>query len=133
MKRGDQDHLLKEILTGDELSEFRQVSLETGLAALRQEAARRHRRRASLLACLPLCLAVAFLLRQSTHPTIRPTEASRPSGAATGPTQPGLPDIRFINDEQLLALFPGRAVALIGRPGEQQLVFLDEPAAGLHE
>lgn len=34
--------------------------------------------------------------------------------------------IRLVNDEELAALFPGRPLALIGPPGEQQLVFLDQ-------
>ena len=34
--------------------------------------------------------------------------------------------VKFITDEELLALFPDRPVALIGRPGHQQLVFLDK-------
>ena len=31
-----------------------------------------------------------------------------------------------INDDELFALFAGRSMALIGKPGEQQLVFLDQ-------
>jgi hypothetical protein len=38
--------------------------------------------------------------------------------------------VKFINDEELLALFPGRPLALVGKPGEQQLVFLDQLVAG---
>jgi hypothetical protein len=33
--------------------------------------------------------------------------------------------VRFISDDELLSLFPGRPVALIGAPGQQQFVFLD--------
>jgi hypothetical protein len=35
--------------------------------------------------------------------------------------------VKLINDDELLALFPDRPVALIGKPGQQQLVFLDKP------
>jgi len=31
---------------------------------------------------------------------------------------------KFISDEELFSLFPGKSIALIGKPGEQQLVFL---------
>jgi hypothetical protein len=39
--------------------------------------------------------------------------------------------VRLLTDEQLLAMFPGRPVALIGPAGDQRLVFLDEPAPDL--
>jgi len=35
------------------------------------------------------------------------------------------PRVKFISADELLALFPNRPVALIGKPGSQQLVFLD--------
>jgi hypothetical protein len=34
--------------------------------------------------------------------------------------------IKVISDEDLLALFPDRSMALLGPPGQQQLVFLDK-------
>jgi hypothetical protein len=34
-------------------------------------------------------------------------------------------DVKIISDDELFALFPGRSMALIGTPGQQQLVFLD--------
>ena len=37
--------------------------------------------------------------------------------------------VKIITDEELFALFPNRALALIGAPGRQQLVFLDHGAA----
>ncbi|HHY86181.1 MAG TPA: hypothetical protein GYA07_11730 [Verrucomicrobia bacterium] len=37
--------------------------------------------------------------------------------------------MQFINDDELLALFPNRPVALIGEPGKQRLVFLDRQNA----
>jgi len=40
-----------------------------------------------------------------------------------------LPAVQFINDDELLALFPNRPVALIGEPGKQRLVFLDRQNA----
>jgi hypothetical protein len=35
--------------------------------------------------------------------------------------------IRVIGDEELLGLFQGRPVALLGEAGHQRLVLLDEP------
>jgi hypothetical protein len=37
--------------------------------------------------------------------------------------------VKIINDEELFALFPNRAMALIGSPGHQQLIFLDHGGA----
>jgi hypothetical protein len=37
-------------------------------------------------------------------------------------------EVRFITDNELLALFGDRAVGLIGKPGHQMLVFYDNPA-----
>jgi hypothetical protein len=37
-------------------------------------------------------------------------------------------EVKLINDEELFRLFPGRSLALIGKPGEQKLIFLDEEA-----
>ena len=37
--------------------------------------------------------------------------------------------IRFISDDELLALFPGRPWALIGSPERKTLLFLDQPLA----
>jgi hypothetical protein len=37
--------------------------------------------------------------------------------------------VRILDDQQLLALFPGSSVALIGRAGEQRLMFLDAAEA----
>jgi hypothetical protein len=39
--------------------------------------------------------------------------------------KPKIGEIKLITDEELFALFPGRSVALIGKPGHQQLVFLN--------
>jgi len=34
--------------------------------------------------------------------------------------------MKYISDEELFKLFPGRSIALIGKPGEQELIFLDK-------
>jgi hypothetical protein len=35
--------------------------------------------------------------------------------------------VKFISDDELLAMFPQGSVALIGKPGQQRLVSLGEP------
>jgi len=36
--------------------------------------------------------------------------------------------VKYITTQELFALFPGRPIALIGKPGRQQVIFLDEIA-----
>jgi hypothetical protein len=117
MNRFDKDRLLREILADENLERLREASLERGLASLRA----RRRRRAVLpsiaaVAALAAILAVLFP-RQGRNATR--IAASDPLPATS------LSKVKVIDDEQLLALFPDRAVALIGAPGNQKLVFLD--------
>jgi hypothetical protein len=42
----------------------------------------------------------------------------------------GLSKVEYITADQLFALFPNRPMALIGKPGHQQLIFLDKHPAG---
>jgi hypothetical protein len=129
MKRCDQDRLLSNLLAGDEVSAFRQSSLEQGLALLRRR--RRHRRvaRWCLLACLPLAFAGGVFLAWPPMPEVRPVSVAQSPVAGLAAAAPKAKPLKFITDEQLLALFPGRPIALVGRPGHQQLLFLDQPAA----
>jgi hypothetical protein len=116
MNRFEQDRLLREILTGEELARFRQASLEQGLSQLHRRQRRQRVLRFSSLAALALSAVLLgrhFLM---------------PAGRATASTQAPLPGVNhpveYITDDQLLALFPDRSVALIGPPGQQQFVFL---------
>jgi hypothetical protein len=59
-----------------------------------------------------MVVAVVFIAHQ---PRI-----SAPPRVAANVAQPN--EVESINDEQLLALFPNRPVALIGPPGDQRLV-----------
>jgi hypothetical protein len=120
MKRSEK--LLTHILPGEDGADFERASLEHGLSCLRRQRRRRHLLRAGSLVAVVGFIAMAFVLK--SHQTIsRDTSAqtaSTPSPATTS-------HVEFINDDQLLALFPDRSVALIGKPGEQRLVFLDQP------
>lgn len=130
MKPHEPDPLLKEILAGDELTDFRLASLEHGLNVMRRQQRRRRGVRVGALLMLPLLFTFAILSR-------RTPEASNRQIASTNPTTAALPtppadgrDTKFITDEELFALFPNRPLALVGKPGQQQLVFLDQPAKG---
>jgi hypothetical protein len=129
MNRSDQDRLVDEILQTDELADLRQASLEKGLSALHQRQLRRRALRICAMGAGPVILALAALV------WIRVTFLGKPNPGSASPvvSVPAAPakadPIKFIDDEQLLALFPDRPVALIGKPGQQELVFLDELAA----
>ena|SRR5436190_16569489 len=138
MKRDEQDRLLNEIISGEELKEFRRASLDHGLAAVQR---RNHRRRtirtgAMLIAPALVALALFFSRRQNaldrTDPVrsanVIPDSGNPPphvGGYASTPPSEAEP-IKVINDDELLALFPDRSLALLGPPGKQQLVFLDK-------
>ena len=120
MKRFEQDRLLQELLEEDQLSALRRSSLEQGLALVRRQ--RVMRRAARVLACaVPLILVLALALARLPR---SPQQAVLDSSPTTEPT----PQVKIITDEQLFALFPNRSMALIGKPGHQQLVFFDQPA-----
>lgn len=123
----DRNPLLKQILLDDDLAGFRQESLEAGLVALRRE---RHRRKvvrgsATALLAATAIFAVLFLGRPPRAKSLPIASSPRPRDVSPRPSQ-----VRFITDDELLALFPNRSTALIGVPGEQQLVFLDESTDG---
>jgi hypothetical protein len=126
MTHPDDNSLLKEILADEKLAELRTNSLHQGLLAMRQ--ARRRRYAARVAVTLILCggLWLTFVRPMSeTHMALKsaPKTASKPSLHET----PRPSGVKLISDDQLLALFPDRSVALIGSPGQQQFVILDGP------
>ena len=123
----DRDHqrLLRELLAADEsLGAFLQTSLETGLVALARRRQRRRHLRTAALAAPALLLGFGLVAR---FHSAAPAPAPSPAIARTE-TAPA--EITTLSDDELFALFPGRSLALVGRPGEQQLVFLDLPPGG---
>src|SRR5438552_4563052 len=100
MKRHEQDQLLKEILAGDDLSDFRQTSLELGLAAVRRRRRQHRAFRASGAALLPLLLAYAIFFW-------RPLRKSPPTTANSSPSQGSAPalgnaksEVKLITDDE---------------------------------
>jgi hypothetical protein len=113
MKSSDRDKLLGEILRDENLEHARAASLDGMLRAVR---GRRHYRAALSGAAAALVLGAVMLVVTRRAPS--PSESSALAGVKSS-------GVRIVTDEQLLALFPDRSVALIGRPGEQRLVFLE--------
>lgn len=121
MNAHDQEKLLKEILPPNGLADFRQASLAYGLAGLRREQRRRHTVRLAAAAAVVLCISfgLAVKLRKTganQNVQIHPALATASAIVAS--------HVEFINDDQLLALFTNQPVALVGKPGDQRLVFL---------
>lgn len=118
MKPSEQDRLLREILTDDALESVRAATLVAGVATLR----RRRRRRA--LAASAMALAIVVLLFATIMPRRTTSSLAPPRSVSTAT----MTHVKWIDDERLLALFPERGVALVGRPGAQRLVLLDTVA-----
>jgi len=127
MNRNEHEKLLREILPPDDIAEFRDHSLERALNGLRRERRRRHIVRLSSAAVVLLCILIGILLKSPRpdhveHASIQPVASPAPASADSG-------HVDFINDDQLLALISSitnRPVALVGKPGDQHLVFLSE-------
>lgn len=128
MKTPESDRLLKEILAGEELADFRQASLEHGLASLRRQRQRQRAAQVCVLAVLALGCGAAIVFSRSRDLGTRQLAWSNATPAMSASLRVRTPEVRYISDDELLALFPDRVVALIGKPGQQRLVFLDEPA-----
>ena|SRR5688572_6419682 len=117
----EHEELLNEVLSSESSAELRTASLNYTLTAVRRQRRLRNAVRcASPVAALAVLAAILWY-RQA--PPIRPV-AFQPS-VIGGPTVPGT-SIRLVSDEELLAMFPDRPVALIGPPEERHFVFLDE-------
>jgi hypothetical protein len=125
MKEDPSNQLLEQLIESEEVERLRRATLESGLAGLRQRRAR-HRviRICAAAGLLALPVAVAFFYRDLTTRLAGTAPRPAPTTAMMGPSQDQR--TKIISDEELFALFPGRALALVGTPGHQQLVFLDE-------
>jgi hypothetical protein len=129
MNRDEHDQLLAQLLTGEGLESFRQATLNSGLAALRHKRRRHRIAMTCALTALPLlagliALFVAHAIPQKSV-TVSPP-ADQWIVLASDPDNP----VKVISDAELFALFANRPLALVGKPGHQQLVFLDQPEPG---
>src|ERR1041385_57682 len=120
MKRSEQKQLLKDIFAERDLSQVREISHQSGLTSLGKR--RRIRRvRQTLLFALPLVLGLGALIDISVR---RPSQGgNEPASPKT--IRPQNPEVKVINDDELFACFPNHSLALVGKPGHQDLVFLD--------
>jgi hypothetical protein len=128
MKHSDENPLLNEILADEKLAALRRASLDQGLDAMRH--ARRLRRaiRAGTIALLPVLLILTLTLHRPMRKIGDQSSSLNPSRASDTSAPPSESGVQMITDEELFALFPDRSVALVGKPGHQELVFLDARA-----
>ncbi|MEP6663757.1 MAG: hypothetical protein ABJC04_08845 [Verrucomicrobiota bacterium] len=126
MKSPDENTLLNEILAHDQLSHLRRTSLDGALGVMRQSQRRRRALRAGMCALLPLVFLAAFVWLKPASPSAEAPIAKVSRETSTTAVSPQT-SVKIISDEELFALFPGRSLALIGKPGHQELVFLDAP------
>lgn len=122
--------LIRDLLETSDLAQLRSCSLERMLVTARS---RRRRRQVACLClgvALPALLVSWLLLPRWAPGPDRLSASVEPAQPRPARPEPVPPQIQLISTEELLALFPDRPRALIGPPGSQRLVFLDEPLAG---
>jgi hypothetical protein len=126
MTEQNKNQLLTDILGDEELTQVRQASLLGGLKAMRRRRQRAVAARISMMVLPVLVLAVAVF-----YPRIQPrypAPVAAPVALSLGSESAS--KVEYINTEQLFALFPHRPMALVGKPGHQQVVFLDRHRVG---
>jgi hypothetical protein len=119
-KSNDCEELLRDVLAEDEL---RQATLQRALVEMGRVRRRRRSYRRAVV-CIPLIGLILISTGRNLLEEKKPIPAE-PRTARAEQKVPGT-SIRIIDDEQLLELFSGRPVALVGPPGHQQLVLFDE-------
>ena len=124
MKNSDENPLLKEILTDENLSALRHASLKQGLNTIRRQRRIRRAMHAGMFVLIPTLMI--FTLRKPISNNVGRISSPRVQETTSASIAPAESGIKMISDEELFALFPGRSVALIGKPGQQELLVLDE-------
>lgn len=120
-----EERLLKALLADDALEQVREASLAGALAEIR-----RRRRRRTAISTVAGSLALALLVILISGQTGM-TIFSRRGPVAETTRHPPAAKVKVIDDEQLFALFPEQAVALLGSPGGQRfLVLTDRSSPG---
>ena len=112
----ERDQLLAALFSEDESA--RAASLDDAIGAFRSVRTRKRARRA-LGGTAAIALGGVLLLLQAP-----PRDPMNPE-TVTRAREPSAVRIEIVSDDELLAQFPGRAVALVGPSSNRQLIFLD--------
>jgi len=124
----DHEKLLADLLAEDD-GNLREATLRSGLAALRRK---RIARRGAVIGGVVAVVICLFLVRV-THPGGESLTRLARSGSGAIPAPipvhviPGT-DVRVLSDQELLEVFAGRPVALVGTAGRQKLILFEERA-----
>jgi hypothetical protein len=120
MNDDEKKQLLEDLFEDGELETLRQTSLSRGLKEIG-----RRRRRARVGHISVMVLPALLLGLLVFHPQApRPVSPSAPVTAPKASSSES--KVEYITAEQLFALFPNRSMALVGKPGHQQLIFADD-------
>lgn len=124
--RADREHLVDDLLSDSDAA-----TLAAGRTVLRR---RRIVRRLRVGGIALTAAGLIFLLQRAPAPSATET---RPAIAASAPEHtpgpaPDRPRLRRLSDEQLLALFPGKPVALAMVKGQTRLLFARPEDERLH-
>ena len=121
----DHDELLHEVFSEVMPPTFREASLNRALACIRRQRMGRRLMRATFAIAVVVAVVTWF---GSTHRNPNGSHGRNVlASAPPAPVQtiPGT-NIRLVGDDELLAMFPDRPVALVGPPEHRQFVFLDD-------
>ena len=121
--KSDREELLADVLADE--TQLRATTLEFALHEMRCVRRRRRAARFGVMVCTPILVLAAALLVRNFQ--VGNSTAAAPQVVEREETIPGT-SIQVLSDEQLLALFKGRPVALVGPAGHQRLLLLDEAA-----
>ena len=126
MNHDDETRLIVGLLSARDPRLVREESLASALDAVRKEARRRRIARSVSLVCTPAVLGLLLLFTSARQRQSVPPVAPVAQPTAQTPSS-GQPLIEPIDDQQLLALLPGKTVALIGPPGRERFLVFDAP------
>ncbi len=127
IKPSKEQKLIDDLLSGEE--DLRERTLHFGLAALQRK--RLHRRAIRVGTTVAVLLVLLVLVQVNRErpqavarlnpPNFKPQTIAPPAPPAViaGTT------IRVLTDQELLDLFQGHPVALVGTPGKQKLIIFD--------
>lgn len=122
MKRSPEPGPLLRDVFGEDAG-LRKATLRQGMAAMRRKRTRRRAVPVGTAIMAVVLIGGFFAGHLWRERQLRAVETP------TLPSSPGLvagTDIRVLDDEQLLAIFADRPVALVGAPGSRNLLLLDE-------